>query len=98
MSVAPGETIRFMVSAEQDQTYRAQVVRVICGDSNPHGPGLNFRPILSSLDGEYLGKKQTTDAGSFMVAEDLPHLTADGGLSFAAMIWPTLLDRADQTI
>jgi N,N-dimethylformamidase len=98
MSVAPGETIRFMVSAEQDQAYKAKLVRVICGDSNPQGPGLKFRPIPSALEGEYRGKKQTTDAGSFMVAQDLPDLTAEGGLSFAAMIWPTLLDRADQTI
>ena len=37
VSVAPGETIRFMVSSEQSQAYKARLVRVICGDSNPPG-------------------------------------------------------------
>jgi N,N-dimethylformamidase len=98
MSVAPGEMIHFMVSAEQNQAYTARLVRVICGDSNPQRPGLKFEPVSSSLDGEYQGQRQTTDAGSYMVAENLPALALDGGISFAVMIWPTLLERADQTI
>ena len=98
VSVAPGETIRFMVSSEQSQAYKARLVRVICGDSNPQGPGLKFRPVPSSLDGEYQGQKQTINAGSYMVAENLPALGLVDGISFAVMIWPTLLDRDDQTI
>src|SRR4051794_3557384 len=90
MSVAPGELIRFMVSAEHSQTYVASVVRVICGDSNPQGPGLKFKSVPSDLDGEHQGRRQTTDAGSFMVADELPALSFEEGLSFTVIIWPTL--------
>jgi hypothetical protein len=42
-SVQPGETIRFMVSAQDIKTYRADIVRLIHGDTNaaatsPCGP------------------------------------------------------------
>ena len=36
LSVAPGETIRFMVSTDQSH-YDAAVVRMIHADSNPEG-------------------------------------------------------------
>jgi N,N-dimethylformamidase len=39
LSIAPGETIRFMVSAYDGQPYRARIVRLIHGDANPEGPG-----------------------------------------------------------
>ena len=35
LSVAPGDTIRFMVSSEEGQPYRARIVRIIHGDANP---------------------------------------------------------------
>ena len=37
-SIQPGETIKFMVSSEVPQ-YRADIVRLIHGDTNPKGPG-----------------------------------------------------------
>ncbi len=36
LSAAPGETIRFMAHCELP-TYRADIVRVICGDTNRKG-------------------------------------------------------------
>ena len=51
MSVAPGETIRFMVSCELPE-YRAQIVRLIHGDINPAGPGTGSAAGLAlSADG-----------------------------------------------
>ena len=35
LSVAPGETVKFMVSAEDVPEYRASIVRLIHGDANP---------------------------------------------------------------
>ena len=37
-SAAPGEKIRFYVSCDEPGTYRADVVRLIMGDTNPAGP------------------------------------------------------------
>ena len=38
ISVRPGETIKFMVNCEHP-TYQADIVRLICADATPSGPG-----------------------------------------------------------
>lgn len=96
-SVAPGESNTFYVSAEDNQSYIASLVRVICGDCNPDGPGLLHQDIKSNIDGPYSGKKQATDSGSFMKAR-VKGLCLNSSFSFYAMIWPTLIKRANQTV
>ena len=40
LAVRPGEKIAFKVSLESGtDRYRAQIVRLICGDDRPDGPG-----------------------------------------------------------
>ena len=39
ISLRPGDTIRFMVSSLDGKPYRADIVRLICGDDSPAGPG-----------------------------------------------------------
>ena len=97
ISVAPGETIAFKVSAPDSDRYRARLVRVVHGDVNPDGPGLKMLAVPSAIDGEYAGRAQAIDAGSYMRAEGLPPSGATGWTLFC-MIWPTLLDRTEQTI
>jgi N,N-dimethylformamidase len=58
-SVAPGETITFMVSLEEGDAFDAQLVRVICGDCNPDGPGLKFRPVEAAANGRHSAARQT---------------------------------------
>lgn len=96
-SVAPGEENTFYVSAEHDQSYEASLVRVICGDCNPDGPGLLHEPVASNIDGTYAGKKQRIDAGSYMTAR-VRGFDLSSGFSFFAMVWPTLIKKDDQTI
>ena len=96
-SVAPGETIKFMVSLEEGDGFDAQLVRVICGDCNPAGPGLKFRPVDCAGNGSHKGGKQTIDAGSYMAAPSMPPLLP-GSFTFFAMVWPTLPERGEQTI
>jgi hypothetical protein len=57
LSVAPGETIRFMVSAEVPR-YRASLVRLIVGDEHPSGPGYRESAVASAIDGEHDGRRQ----------------------------------------
>ena len=46
-SVAPGQTIRFMVSTDAD-TYDVVIFRLIHADSNPEGPGVK-QQVLDAL-------------------------------------------------
>ena len=85
--VRPGETIRFMVSSETGAGYDAEIVRLICGDVNPEGPGYKEERVETPVSGRYRGRRQQISAGSYVVVPGSPALTS---LSVAAMIWPTL--------
>ena len=96
-SVAPGETIRFMVSLEEGEAFEARLVRVIHGDCNPAGPGLKFATIDHPANGRYPGRRQTIDAGSYMAARGVP-APVGGSFGFTAYLWPTLPDRPMQVV
>src|ERR1043165_776036 len=96
-SVAPGEEIAFKISLEEGTAFDARLVRVVHGDANPEGPGLKFRHIPTAIDGSHPGRRQTIDAGSYMIVEKAPAIAAKP-FTFFAMIWPTLLERKDQTL
>src|SRR3712207_2813185 len=96
-SVAAGERITFKVSLEEGDHFDARLVRVVHGDVNPDGPGLKFIHVPSSADGRHPGRVQTIDAGSYMVCDGFPALSAQP-FTFLAMLWPTLTRRDDQTL
>ncbi len=64
ISVAPDESIQFMVSAEGAQAYRADLVRLINGDTNPAGPGFKEEVVDVPLNAEYPARHQPIHAGS----------------------------------
>ena len=64
LSVAPQESIEFKVSCEEPGTYRADLVRLIHGDTNPAGPGFKEEQLETAASGDYEGRFQATDAGS----------------------------------
>ena len=39
LSVRPGEDITFYVHSELEESYRANIVRLLHGDTSPAGPG-----------------------------------------------------------
>jgi N,N-dimethylformamidase len=98
ISVSPGETIAFKVSAEdQSKKYRASLVRLYCVDSHRDGPGLQEETIPSAFDGTYPARHQPIAIGSCAVVEGRP-IASLGGFSFVAMVWPTLEKASFQSI
>jgi N,N-dimethylformamidase len=79
-TVAPGETIRFMVSARVER-YTATIVRVFHGDPKPGGPGLKVEPLETEVDGEYRGREQPYRLGSYAVVDDAGKLRPEGSFS-----------------
>ena len=90
LSVAPGEEIRFMVGTlDGPRRYRAEIVRVVSGDSGPDGPGLKTVHLPTSIDGDHAGAPQHIDAGSYVIVD---HPEAFGDLArftLQAFIQPT---------
>jgi N,N-dimethylformamidase len=96
-TVAPGETIRFMVSARVER-YTATIVRVFHGDPKPGGPGLKVEPLETEVDGEYRGREQPYRLGSYAVVDDAGKLRPEGSFSIEAWIFPTAPGPAPQGI
>src|SRR5713226_122512 len=71
LSATPGETIQFMVNCELP-TYTADVVRIICGDTNPAGPGVKEKVVKTPVSKTYKGRKQTIEAGSYVTIPSSP--------------------------
>ena len=87
LSVRPGETLRFMVSS--DRAYTAAIVRLICGDTNPEGPGFKEEIVETSLGGPHDGRRQDIHIGSLVVVPWPAALPASASLTLTCMIWPT---------
>jgi N,N-dimethylformamidase len=81
----PGETVEFKVNCEAPQ-YRAEIVRIICGDTNPAGPGVKEVVIDTPVNGLHPGRPQHIRAGSYVEVPDVPALTS---FTLETYIWPT---------
>ena len=70
--VHPGDKIRFYVNCDGPTNYKAEIVHMINGDTNPRGPGLNEKPIVAKCNGDYPGRRQIVYSGSYGYVPDNP--------------------------
>jgi N,N-dimethylformamidase beta subunit-like, C-terminal/Concanavalin A-like lectin/glucanases superfamily len=97
LSVAPDETIRFMVNVDGEARYRADIVKLTSGDWHPRGAGFKEKLIATTANGDYPGRRQEIHPGSFAIVADDPRFTVHS-FSLQAMIWPTTPLKGRQTI
>ncbi len=88
-SVAPGETIAFQVSSDASEPYEAHLIRVICGDPNPAGPGVKEEDHTAVFAGTYASRVQPVSLGSYVRVPHAASLDGLSGLTLIATIWPT---------
>ncbi|MGE0860235.1 MAG: N,N-dimethylformamidase beta subunit family domain-containing protein [Gammaproteobacteria bacterium] len=99
LSVRPGETLQFMVSAEGVSAAEVQLVRLIHGDEAPGGPGFIEREVAASMNGKVALTTQFTQAGSFVVVPDAAGaLLPKGSFTVHAFVWPTTPGKARQAL
>src|SRR5262245_20085628 len=99
ISVAPGDAIAFKVSCEDGAPdYRARLVRLICTDDHPGGPGLVERPVASEIDATYKARRQVIRPGSYVLVPVRAALDRLPAFTVQAMIWPTLPGKGRQTL
>lgn len=96
LSVCPGETVRFMVSSNCTGSVEAEIVRTICGDLNPNGPGFKEEVVQTTATGSYPVSEQPCRSGSFVQTPVSPALAALESFSIQAVIWPTTPDKGRQ--
>lgn len=100
LAVRPGETIEFKVSREAGVgPYRADIVRLRCGDDRPGGPGFQEELIADAVvNGDYQGRKQEIDCGSYISIPLAPAFTSLESFRLTCLIWPTLPGIGEQTV
>lgn len=86
--VNPGKKIRFYVNCDGPKEYRAEIVKMINGDTNPRGPGLVEKSIAAACNNKYAGRKQIIHSGSYGYLDDKPHLHLES-FTMQCWIWPT---------
>lgn len=94
--IAPGETLNVMVSTYGPERYRADLVRVICGDDDPAHDIYREEELEAPFRGEYPGRLQPIDCGSYAVVPTSPGLAALDSFTVLAWIWPTTPHKGEQ--
>ena len=97
LSVAAGQTIRFMISTGEPH-YQMDIVRLIHGDTNPNGPGFKEEHVQTAVNGRYPGRKQELHPGSYVVVPHSPLLQPSGSFTLQAWIYPTTARKGLQGI
>ena len=88
-SVAPDDTLEIKVSTYGAARYRADLVRVICGDDDPdHGIYLE-QELPAPFSGEYPGRTQTMAAGSYVIVPSHEALRSLSSFTVQAWVFPT---------
>ena len=99
LSLRAGETLKVMVSCEGGaSSYRADLVRLICGDVSSAGPGYKEEEVANPANGTYPGRRQRIFAGSYIHVPR--HSALDGIESFTveALVWPTMPEQEGRVI
>lgn len=96
LSVQPQGTLKVFANCEGATHYRAETLRLICGDENPQGPGYKATPVEMGLSKSYLGRHQEIHAGSYIVIESNRTIEQIESCTVQAFVFPTTPKRGKQ--
>ena len=95
-SVMPGDSLDFMVSTYGPDRFRADLVRVICGNDDPQLDIYREEEIAAPFAGEYPGREQITVSGSYATIRSSPLLRGLDSFTVQAWVFPTTPDKGTQ--
>ena len=87
LSVRPGETIRFHVASDGAAPVSASVVRVICADPNPAGPGIRKQAVAASVREVAKPQRQAAPLGSYAVIPGSAVVAGLGSFTAVVNVW-----------
>ena len=96
-SVEPGAEIGFMISSHAPR-FRAGVIRLLHGDTNPAGPGFKSQAIESDVSGEHPGRVQVIRPGSYVRVPHAAALEPHAGFTLQMWIQATTPGKQRQTL
>ena len=93
-TVQQGERVAFHVTCDGPAAYRAELVRLVHGDTHPSGPGFKEVRVASAADGTYPGRRQVIHSGSYGLVTDRRPLRVES-FTLQCWIWPTMPTKVD---
>src|SRR3984893_4576345 len=91
-SARPGEDVVARISLRTAGPYRARLVRVICGDPNPDGPGMQFEDLSARLDRTLQGRHQPICLGSYGLVPKGPTRSPTAPCTWTILVWAARFD------
>ena len=98
LSVRPGGTIRFHLSNATGAEVEAKLVRVVCADANPAGPGILLEPVAAAPTRCGSATEQRSPQGSYARIESPVRCFGASSFSVTCRVHPTRLAGARQAI
>jgi N,N-dimethylformamidase len=98
LTVHPGARVTFHVSADGGGDYEATLVRLVCGDTGPKGPGLREEVIPNAANGHHQGVEQITEVGSCVIVENASAFDGADRLELEVLVWPTKPGGREQAL
>ncbi len=98
LSVRPGETIAFKVSNATGAPVATKLVRVICADPNPAGPGIQEEPVSASIKTVAMPGRHDVRRGSYAHIDATAALSSLSSFTLVATVQPTRIGNRDCAI
>ena len=98
LSGRPGDTIEFKVSSASQEPFHANLVRIICADPNPAGPGLIEEEVDIDFGGLFPSRIQRFYPGSYAAIAVGEMFQALNSFTIIATVWPLTPDKGSQGI
>ena len=98
LSARPGESIVAHVSVRDGGAYRARLLRVICADPHPQGPGRRYEDMAGQFDQTFKGTRQPIHLGSHVAIPSGPQRDTGTACTWTALVWPGLDGRVQAVI
>jgi len=99
ISARPRERITFRIGASSRMRYDVDILRIICAEDDPRGPGCNMPVVIPKFAGPFEAGIQSIRRGSYARAANLDLSTiANGDFAIGAFIYPTTPGGRRQSI
>jgi len=98
LSVRPGESITFHAANTTGKPITARIVRVVCSDANPAGPGIRVEDIDASIATLSEPGPSTVPRGSYGIVDGLEPWPDSASFTILCRVYPTCFGDRRQAI
>ena len=98
LSGRPGDTIEFKVNSASQGPFHANLLRIICADPNPAGPGLIEEGVDIKFGGTFPSLDRPFYPGSYAAIDLGDALKSLKSFTVVATLWPTTPDKENQGV